>query len=709
MHNDLTLDNLRDFSIGTIDYVSPMEWKVLLDLDAPQNTAINTGVPTLFPKINGFVLIPCEDGALVGMISWIGIEHSQYPIRKGFKDFDLIDLPYPLRKMAVNPLGLLKNTKDGLKIERGVYNYPSVGDIVTLPTQEQLQAIVENKDEKAHVNIGVSPVAANAPVFVNPDKLFGRHIAILGNTGSGKSCSVAGLIRWSIESAREEMKSEEHKDSNLNARFLILDPNGEYSESFDDDLECTIRKFRVKLDDEKDGVRKLRVPVWMWNSYEWSAITSASGKTQRPLLRRTLRELRGGKTDGSDDEKIIIRRYFSSSLISLRNAEKNGPATYAGFPGKQNFGELISTIRGDTIQYIANSQDESVKFVLESIKTAIEQVLSKRPKKGDYFSAFMLEDIIAITSSIASLSDAVGSLGIYEGPDEDSPVPFDGEQLPNHLERLSQEQNVQQFLDFFIMRIRTMLADARMSSIIGTDDSPTLTEWLEEYVGANNAENGEIALFDLSLVPTDVIHLVIAVIARIVFESLQRYRRLNQKVLPTVMVLEEAHTFIKKYSQDNEEISPQMMCCQTFERIAREGRKFGLGLLLSSQRPSELSPTVLSQCNTFLLHRLVNDRDQELVRKLVPDNLGNLLSELPVLPTRKAILLGWASPIPLLVEMKWLKSKHRPKSSDPDFWNVWTKKEPREIDWKQIVDEWQKNWSKIDKEKSKQKAKKNKK
>lgn len=173
------------------------------------------------------------------------------------------------------------------------------------------------------------------------------------------------------------------------------------------------------------------------------------------------------------------------------------------------------------------------------------------------------------------------------------------------------------------------------------------------------------------------------------FESIQRHRKLYNKLLPTVIVMEEAHNFIKRYNEGGDEISASQLCTESFEKIAREGRKFGLSLTLSSQRPSELSPTVLSQCNTFLLHRIVNDRDQELVKRLVPDNIGGLLQELPILPTRKAILLGWASPIPILVEMNELKPEHRPKSEDPDFWDVWTRKEEREVNWKQLADDWQ--------------------
>src|SRR5690606_5860543 len=104
--------------------------------------------------------------------------------------------------------------------------------------------------------------------------------------------------------------------------------------------------------------------------------------------------------------------------------------------------------------------------------------------------------------------------------------------------------------------------------------------------------------------------------------------------------------------------------------------------------PSELSQTVLAQCNTFLLHRLMNDRDQELVKSLVPEKLGGLLSDLPNLPTRQAILLGWATPIPVLVEMRELSKEHRPQSSDPEFWDVWTGQSKRHIDWQALADDW---------------------
>jgi uncharacterized protein len=240
-----------------------------------------------------------------------------------------------------------------------------------------------------------------------------------------------------------------------------------------------------------------------------------------------------------------------------------------------------------------------------------------------------------------------------------------------------------------------MLSDSTLSSMVGDKVVISLAEWLTNYIGGEDSTEGCVVVIDLSLVPSEVIHIITSVVARIIFEALQRYRGMNGSPLPTVLVMEEAHTFIKRYKDDGENYDAASVCCQVFERIAREGRKFGLGLVLSSQRPSELSQTVLSQCNTFLLHRISNDQDQKIIHFLVPDNLKGLLRELPSLPSQNAILLGWASELPILVKMNDLPKSQQPRSDDPDFWDVWIGKDAegdaveRKANWKPIADEWQ--------------------
>src|SRR5208282_3168439 len=174
------IEQIAALTIGTVESVSPSEIKVLLEPNAPQSTALNTGIPTGFPRINGYVLIPNEAGAVVGLVIWLGVEHSQFPKRTGLKDFGLVDLPFPLRKILLTPLGTLiarKNSESNINayhLERGVSAFPSVGDIAQLPTASQLRSIIEaSKEEDKRVKIGTSPLAMNANVTVDPDKIFG--------------------------------------------------------------------------------------------------------------------------------------------------------------------------------------------------------------------------------------------------------------------------------------------------------------------------------------------------------------------------------------------------------------------------------------------------------------------------------------------------------------------------------------------------------
>jgi len=231
------IERLSSLVVGAVESVSPNEIRVLLELEAPHTTALNTGTPAPFPRINGYVLIPNESGATVAYISWIGIERSPFPKRSGLKDFGLIDLPFPLRKMLVSPVGTLTSKRDRetgatkYDLSRGVVAFPSVGDQVLMPTPEQVEAIVGSNDTDRRVRLGVSPMASSAAIMVDPDKLFGRHLAVLGNTGSGKSCTVAGLIRWSLRAADEAIHGA-GKTGVPNARFIVLDPNGEYAKAF---------------------------------------------------------------------------------------------------------------------------------------------------------------------------------------------------------------------------------------------------------------------------------------------------------------------------------------------------------------------------------------------------------------------------------------------------------------------------------------------
>ncbi|HFD7168688.1 TPA: ATP-binding protein [Yersinia enterocolitica] len=684
--SSLPIEQGEQLRVGTVDFVSPNEIRAVLDIDSPDSVALNAGTPRNFPRVNSYVLVSCDNGYLVGQIEWLAVERSPYPKQRDIQDFGLVNLPFPQKKISLNPVGTLKRISkkgvDNFKFQRGSESFPTIGSAILLPTDLQLRSIVESGNNR-RVIIGQSPLANNANVAVDPDRLFGRHIAVLGNTGSGKSCSVAGLIQWSLEAAMES-------EAKPNARFIVLDPNGEYTRALGPDTKFKGRVFKVEAN---EGENQLQVPSWFWNSAEWASFTQASPKAQLPLLKRSLRAMRNEKFELETDLNIETKRFLGNILITLKHDKssgrpyKNGPAF--------GFWETLKKWKESLEQYRE-----------KGMNTELNLPISKMGKYIDDRTSEKFVNMIASANEIDELIESVktpfASLGGTEQDllpkSEDLPLPFEGNNLVAYLEALAQENGSEQYVEYLVARIRTMLADTRMKPITNdADQRVDLAKWLENYIGKDEeGENGScVSIIDLSLVPNEITHLVTAVISRIIFESLQRYRRLNNKTLPTVLVAEEAHTFIKRYRDDSENQDVAAVCCQVFEKIAREGRKFGLGMVISSQRPSELSPTVLSQCNTFLLHRISNDRDQEQVHKMVPDNLRGLLRELPSLPSQHAILMGWASELPVLIKMKNLTKEQQPHSEDPDFWDVWTRKDEngnaveRNADWGKVVKEWQ--------------------
>ena len=685
--------NAESLQIGSVEFVSPDEIKVALNLDAPNDVALNSGVPRPFPRINSYVLIAGEGGYLVSQIEWITVERSPFPKRRGMQDFGILDLPYPMRKMSVVPLGVLKeNNTDSGSMEnydfvRGIEFFPTVGDPVLIPTQSQLKAIVESGSNR-RVNIGISQLAGNAVVSVDPDRLFGRHLAVLGNTGSGKSCSVAGLVRWSIESANEEIKnkgqSEEQGIVSANSRFIILDPNGEYTKSFNGLGD--VRVYGVEENLEED-IKQLTVPMWLWNTAEWTAFTQASGKAQKPTLIQALRSVRDRSLEISCDSKVKMRRYLRTLLNFNQLEIINGTPWMGGGKSKGYSQSLLTWLEGiQTDDAFSPSENDSINVVCCAIEKILETNMSGNPKWPKYPRNVVEEFQDA-------LNDAHISFGGSERDalpiDADIPRPFSGEELLRSIEASAEIMGTSDYVETMLMRVKTLISDAKLQPVISSEEPITLEEWLDDYICPSNSSKGSITIIDLSLFPADITHIITSVLARVTLEALQRYRRQNNgDTLPTVLVMEEAHTFIKRYNNDADNENATAMCTKVFEKIAREGRKYGLGLVLSSQRPSELSPTVISQCNSFLLHRISNDRDQELVSKLVPDNLRGLLRELPSLPARNAILLGWTSELPVLVQMNFLNKEFRPKSDDPKYWSTWTIDE-KIFNWDEISKEWQ--------------------
>ncbi|SDL43116.1 anti-phage-associated helicase HerA [Kriegella aquimaris] len=245
-------------------------------------------------------------------------------------------------------------------------------------------------------------------------------------------------------------------------------------------------------------------------------------------------------------------------------------------------------------------------------------------------------------------------------------------------------------LDKFYVRFQEKINQDRLTFLFG-DNAKNISfeNTLKHLLGYNINKN--VTVIDLSGVPFEVLSITVSLISRIIFEYGYIYKRLRNKVnphekinndIPILLVFEEAHKYVP-----NSELVKYRSSKKSIERIAKEGRKYGVTLLLASQRPSEISETIFSQCNNFIAMRLTNPIDQGYVKKLLPDTLGSLIEKMPSLKQGEALLIGESVILPSIVQID--RCDKEPSSNDIPYWELW-KDEWKEMDIDKIKEEWYK-------------------
>ena len=242
----------------------------------------------------------------------------------------------------------------------------------------------------------------------------------------------------------------------------------------------------------------------------------------------------------------------------------------------------------------------------------------------------------------------------------------------------------------FINRLESKVNDSRLDFFLG-ERSKTITfeQTLQTLLGYSAANKSNVTVIDLSGVPFEVLSITVSLISRLIFEYGYIYKRLrcakdpNEKVnndVPILLVYEEAHKYVP-----NSELSKYRSSKTSIERIAKEGRKYGVTLLLASQRPSEISETIFSQCNNFIAMRLTNPVDQSYVKKLLPDSLGSLIDKMTSFRQGEALLVGESVVLPSIVQI--VRCDPAPSSNDIPYWELW-KEKWKDMDIAAIKTEW---------------------
>ncbi|WP_379931405.1 ATP-binding protein [Enterobacter sichuanensis] len=275
----------------------------------------------------------------------------------------------------------------------------------------------------------------------------------------------------------------------------------------------------------------------------------------------------------------------------------------------------------------------------------------------------------------------IGEKDILDSFTIDSPVPFDINELIGNLTEINSEmvegsrgQKMGEFngkLSRLIARLENKITDRRLGFLFNAGEDSLRFEWLSELTNClfgSQAENnkGGVKIINFSEVPSDIIPLMVSLVARLAF-SLQQWTPANERH-PVALLCDEAHLYIPNKSNAD---SADQISINVFERIAKEGRKYGLSLVVISQRPSEVNKTILSQCSNFVSMRLTNADDQAVIKKLLPENLGGFSELLPMLDTGEALVVGDASLLPTRVRID--EPVNKPNSGTVDFWDEWQK------------------------------------
>lgn len=258
----------------------------------------------------------------------------------------------------------------------------------------------------------------------------------------------------------------------------------------------------------------------------------------------------------------------------------------------------------------------------------------------------------------------------------ESPVPYKIDSVLNELKRLDVEmiQGVRGEkqgplngkLTRFVQRLESKITDKRLNFLFNRDDSLLAYDWIknliEHLLGFGN--NNGVKIIDFSEIPSDILPLITGLIARLIF-TVQQWTDVEDRH-PIAVFCDEAHLYLPVTASDNMDERG----LRNFERIAKEGRKYGVSLVVISQRPADVSKTILSQCGNFIAMRLTNPEDQNVIRRLFPDNLGDFAEMLPILDVGEGLVVGDASLLPSRVILD--KPHIQPNSSTVDFWDKWS-------------------------------------
>lgn len=602
-----------------------------------------------YAQLNGYVILPYQDFYIVAEIFGVREKDTDNSWR-GEKE-QVLSKSNSVKFLDINPIGTIQKSREKHSFRYGVSVFPTLYTDVLYIRKEELDVIFEvHYDEVEishgdiqgtklnHLHIGTSTIFPDYGIKVDINGFFGAHSAILGNTGSGKSCTISSMMQTLLR--KKEFSA-------CGASFVFFDVNGEYHKAFSQIVNRDIAVKYYSIEGKTKEVyeeeckysvtsnvqyKKFRLPHWFLNIDEWALLLQASEKTQLPVLRSAL-----GFSQNMDD---VSRKHIYASNIMYVFENWESPVAkrqrIISLIEKANFTDI--EIRGYNTRFGNFDNDQQEQQFKDSIQAHINIDTFNFPRyDNEKFEFSDLENY---------LEDAI----LYEE--------YHG------------NKQIRDYCSSMITRFKSLKERSEFDFLKDSSDEMQLQELINDLLGIEqdilgidgNIKQTQISLIDLNTVSDEVVEVASSVITRILFDKLKNLTDRNS--FPINVVLEEAHRYISEHKNSSFGEANKI-----FERISKEGRKYGMFLLVSSQRPSELSRTVLSQCSNFIVHRIQNPEDLSQIRQMTPHISANVLSRLPSIPKQHALIFGHSVQIPALFKVN--DADPTPNSTDNDITTNW--------------------------------------
>ncbi len=585
--------------LGTVRKVTGAKVFVEISGDIPSANPILNGRVHRLGQIGSFVRIPVGYLSLYGIVAMVGVSEEKLNDEDEFTTLD-----FGHRWIEVQLVGEAYASEP---FQRGVSIFPTLEDEVHIVTEEDLSVIYAPSGTSA-ISIGNLAASESLKAYIDIDKLVTRHCAIVGSTGSGKSNTVAALL-----------KSLTRGDF-PNSRIIVIDPHGEYGAALSD---------VAKIFSISSKKNPLRVPYWAlsFDEIAWFLVNKKNATETAQDLR--FREM-------IYDAKKLKCANVKAGVVDANSITSDSPIPYS-------------------LKQIWYDLDRELRVTYDDIPRTVEALI----KEGNAENLEPAEFKPHGAGAIAPHKPLQGSL-----------------------------------MGAYVNRIISRLKDKRFDFLLNPQEFDgeikDLHNLLEDWVGHDKP----ITVLDFGGVPSDLTDLVVGVLTRILYEGMYWGRDIQAvgRTRPLLVVFEEAHSYLPKGGSSQ---FVEGYASQSVRRILKEGRKYGIGALVVSQRPSELDETILSQCGTFISLRLTNAEDQGRIKSTVPDTLASLSDLLPALRTGEAIILGEATQIPSRVRIPLIEP--RPNSDDPKVGICWRKDKITNAQYNKAITAWRNQSSELPK------------